>query len=54
MKIYLAATAPGNERNRVGGYIKLPRRLFSFYLIQQHKFECDTVFMNIIIDKNYR
>ena len=49
MKIYFAATAPGNEKkkNRVGR-IFIRRRLLSYYLILTKKLECDKVFNEII------
>lgn len=45
MKIYLAATAPGNEfkGGRVGK-IMLKRRLLSYHLISQKTLFCDKVF----------
>lgn len=48
MKIYLAATAPGNE-NEGGkvGHILIKERLLSYFLISKKKFECDKVFKYI-------
>jgi hypothetical protein len=48
MKIYMAATAPGNEfkGGRVGK-IRLKRRLLSYHLISQKTLFCDLVFNNI-------
>lgn len=41
MKIYLAATAPGNE------YIYIQNRLLSYFLIQKQMMENDKVFKQI-------
>lgn len=45
MKIYLAATAPGNEQQR--GMLEIPRRLLSYFLIKFKIMENDKVFFNI-------
>lgn len=42
MKIYLAATAPGNEEN-----IKVRYRLLSYFLIQKKQLEAHKVFNKI-------
>lgn len=48
MKIYFAATAPGNEKTgNVVGSIKLKRRLLSYHLIKEKTLNCDVVFKNI-------
>lgn len=48
MKIYFAATAPGNEKkgNKIGK-IFIKRRLLSFYLIKNKILYCDVVFKGI-------
>jgi len=51
MKIYLAATAPGNETVRKKGMLKTPRRLLSYFLILHKMLECNKVF-NVIKKKN--
>lgn len=52
MKIYLAATAPGNEHNgRMVGNVKVKNRLLSYYLIKYKKLETEKVF-NWIKDEN--
>lgn len=43
MKIYLAATAPGNEK----GNIYIPRRLLSYYLLKNEMMENHKVFEQI-------
>lgn len=43
MKLYMAATAPGNEKIHKHGFIILPNRLLSYYLIIAKKFESDQV-----------
>lgn len=48
MKIYLAASAPGNENMREFGFITFPRRLLSYFLIKKNQFECNDIFKNII------
>jgi len=47
MKIYLAATAPGNEQQRERGMLEIPRRLLSYFLIKYKMMENDKVFQNI-------
>ena len=47
MKIYLAATAPGNEQQRKRGMLELPRRLLSYFLIKHKMMEVDKVFESI-------
>ena len=47
MKIYLAATAPGNETEREGKMLMIQRRLLSFFLIKEKMMECDKVFQQI-------
>jgi len=47
MKIYLAATAPGNEDRHKHGFLLLRRRLLSYYLIRKNLFESGTVFKKI-------
>lgn len=45
MKIYLAATAPGNESKRKRGMLDIPKRLLSYYsIITPKTFETDEVF----------
>ena len=51
MKIYLAATAPGNEQQRESGMLDIPRRLLSYFLIKHQMMENDKVFKVIIKDK---
>lgn len=48
MKIYLAASAPGNESVRKIGFLPFPRRLLSYLLVKNNYFECKTIFINII------
>ena len=47
MKIYLAATAPGNESWRERGMLSIKRRLLSYHLIKFKTLECDKVFQII-------
>lgn len=48
MKIYFAATAPGNENeNNCVGNIPIKKRLLSYYLIIYKKFDCNKVFQYI-------
>lgn len=47
MKIYLAATGPGNERQRERGMLEIPKRLLSYYLIKAKAMENDEVFERI-------
>ena len=47
MKIYLAATAPGNESQREGGMLSIPRRLLSYFLVRDCIMENDKVFKQI-------
>ena len=47
MKIYLAATAPGNESQREGEMLSIPRRLLSYFLIRGGMMECNKVFKQI-------
>jgi len=49
MKIYLAATAPGNEERE-----KIKRRLLSYFLINNKVMECDKVFERIIKTKKMK
>ena len=49
MKIYLAATAPGNETPEFNDMFE--HRLLSYYLIIKKTLECDKVF-NLIKDEN--
>ena len=51
MKIYLAATAPGNETKRERGMIDIDRRLLSFYFLYCNLMETKNVF-NIIKNEN--
>lgn len=51
MKIYLAASAPGNESQRERGMLDIPRRLLSYYLIILKQMECDQI-LNIIKHEN--
>jgi hypothetical protein len=45
MKIYLAATAPGNEKNgKMVGKLPVKRRLLNYYLIINKKLESEKVF----------
>lgn len=48
MKIYIAATAPGNESGRERGMLDTPRRLLSYFLIKMKPFEDDKVFATIV------
>jgi hypothetical protein len=48
MKIYIAATAPGNESCRERGMLDTPRRLLSYFLIKMKPFEDDKVFATIV------
>lgn len=48
MKIYLAATAPGNEAIRKGGMLKIPRRLLSYAFIISKEMEQEKVFTCIV------
>lgn len=54
MKIYLAATAPGNEQCHENGFLPLPRRLLSYYFITTKMMETDIVFQNILETKKGR
>jgi riboflavin synthase len=47
MKIYLAATAPGNETCRERGMLDIPTRLLSYYLIMNQIMTNDKVFETI-------
>jgi len=47
MKIYLAATAPGNESSRERGMLYMPRRLLSYYYIVTELMENHKVFEKI-------
>lgn len=47
MKIYLAASAPGNETKIGVGRTFIKRRLLSYYLIDKKILNCDLVFQNI-------
>lgn len=47
MKLYLAATAPGNEIKRAHGMLLIPTRLLSYYLIKTNGFDCGAVFTSI-------
>ena len=51
MKIYLAASAPGNESQRERGMLDIPRRLLSYYLILLKQMECDQI-LNTIKNEN--
>lgn len=51
MKIYLAATAPGNESSRERGMLYMPRRLLSYYYIVTKLMENNKVFQTI---QNYK
>jgi len=51
MKIYLAATGPGNEQQRERGMLDIPRRLLSYFLIKYQMMENDKVFEIIIKEK---
>lgn len=41
MRIYLAATAPSNEKKRPQGMLEIPRRLLSYYFITEHHQDMD-------------
>lgn len=47
MKIYLAATAPGNEQHREHGMFVIKHRLLSYFLIVHKQFEADKIFKAI-------
>jgi hypothetical protein len=47
MKIYLAATAPGNEIIHKEGMLSIPRRLLSYFAILHKLFEENPVFKSI-------
>lgn len=51
MKIYLAASAPGNESVRERGMLNVPQRLLSYFLIRYKMLECDKIF-NAIRNEN--
>ena len=51
MKIYLAASAPGNESVRERGMLDIDLRLLSYFLIRHKMMECDKIF-NIIKHEN--
>ena len=51
MKIYLAASAPGNESLRERGMLCIQKRLLSYFLIKNKIMECDKIF-NIIENEN--
>jgi len=44
MKIYLASTAPGNEKQRERGMLEIPKRLLSFHFIYMSKLENAQIF----------
>lgn len=49
MKIYFAATAPGNETKKGKiGKLKVKRRLLSYYLIKNKILFCDVVFKRLL------
>ena len=48
MKIYLAATGPGNESKREGGMLGIDTRLLSYFLIKTKAMENDKVFERIL------
>lgn len=48
MKIYIAATAPGNESCRERGMLDVPVRLLSYFLIKTKEMENDKVFATIV------
>ncbi len=48
MKIYLAATAPGNETWRERGMLDIPTRLLSYFLIINKTMEAHQVFRRIV------
>ena len=48
MKIYIAATAPGNESCRERGMLDVPVRLLSYFLIKTKAMENDKVFATIV------
>lgn len=52
MKIYLAATAPGNESSRKEKMLLIKKRLLSFYFIRTDGFEMGKVFNEIKKVKN--
>lgn len=47
MRIYLAATAPGNESIRKRGMLGIPLRLLSYFLIKTKAMESDKIFQVI-------
>ncbi len=52
MKIYLAASAPGNETCRKRGMLDIENRLLSYFLIRYKVMECDKIFK--IISEEYQ
>lgn len=52
MKIYIAATAPGNESCRERGMLDVPVRLLSYFLIKTKAMENDKVFATIVKEKH--
>jgi len=48
VKIYIAATAPGNESCRERGMLDVPVRLLSYFLIKTKAMENDKVFATIV------
>lgn len=47
MKIYLASSAPGNEKQRIRGMLPIKKRLLSFYFIIENKLENQHLFNTI-------
>jgi len=51
MKIYLAASAPGNESSRKRGMLDIPKRLLSYFFIKEGIMENNKIFM-VICNEN--
>ena len=49
MKIYLAASAPGNESQREREEFK---RLLSYYMIKEKMMECHKIFYRLVKEKH--
>lgn len=52
MKIYLAATAPGNDSKRERGVLSISKRLLSYFLIKHKILECHLIFNTIKKEHN--
>lgn len=51
MRLYLASSAPGNESQRERGMLNIPKRLLSYYYIENKKLENHSIF-NCIKNEN--